>query len=130
MIVGSKRTIAIKYKDHICVKKAGLKTTSIFVILLSQNGFESDFPNNHFLKSVQKQPESDVLQNRCSSKFRNKKTVLESVLKLKKRFQHRCFPVNILKFLRAAFFRTPPVAAFASLMKYLFSIGHLPTFSS
>ena len=48
MIVGSKRSVAIKYKDHICVKKAGLKTTSIFVILLSQNGFESDSPEKKF----------------------------------------------------------------------------------
>ena len=44
MIVGSKRSITIKYKDHICVKKAGLKTISIFVILLSQNGFEKNSP--------------------------------------------------------------------------------------
>ena len=29
-----------------------------------------------------------------------------------KRLQHGYFPVNIAKFLRAAFYRTPPVAAF------------------
>ena len=30
---------------------------------------------------------------------------------LKNRLQHRCFPVNIEKFLRTAFYRTPPMAA-------------------
>ena len=29
----------------------------------------------------------------------------------KKRLQHRCFPVNIVKFLRTVFYRTPLVAA-------------------
>ena len=37
-------------------------------------------PNNHFLKSVQKQSYADVLQNRCSWKLCNSKTlVLESL---------------------------------------------------
>ena len=42
----------------------------------------------------QKQPFADVLQNSCKAcNF------------IKKRFQHRCcFPVNIAKFLRTAFF--------------------------
>ena len=31
---------------------------------------------------------------------------------IKKRLQHRCFPVNIAKFLRIVFYRTSPVAAF------------------
>ena len=32
---------------------------------------------------------------------------------IKERLQHRCFPVNIMKFLqRASLYRTPPVAAF------------------
>ena len=30
---------------------------------------------------------------------------------IKKRLQHRCFPVNIAKFIRPALLRTPPVAA-------------------
>ena len=48
MIVGSKGSVAVKYKDHICVKKAGLKTTSIFIILLSLDGFESHSPEKKF----------------------------------------------------------------------------------
>ena len=44
----------------------------------------------------QKQAFADVVQNRCSYKFRN---------------IHGCFPVNIEKILRLAFFyRTPPKA--------------------
>ena len=35
--------------------------------------------------------------------------MLESLSK--KRLQHRCFPVDIAKFLRTAFYRTPLVAA-------------------
>ena len=46
-----------------------MKATGIFVKLLSEDGFESDCPevlNNHFLKSLQKQPYADVVQNRRS----------------------------------------------------------------
>ena len=58
-------------------------------------------PNNHFLKSVQNQPYADVLQSTCSSKFRNSKAPMLEVIK---RLQHRCFPGNISKFVRTAFF--------------------------
>ena len=67
--------------------------------------------------TLQRQPFADVFQNRCSYEFchiHGKTLVLESyfnnvaVLKdcnfIKKRTQHRCFPVNIAKFLRTAFF--------------------------
>ena len=60
---------------------------------------------------------ADVLQSKCSYKFRSihrKAPVLESLFNkvagvipttlLKKRLQHRCFPVNIAKFLRTSFF--------------------------
>ena len=66
---------------------------------------------------IQKQPFADVLQNRSYQKFRNiqrKAPVLESLFNkvvglrlvtlLKKRLQHRCFPVKIAKFLRTTFF--------------------------
>ena len=37
---------------------------------------------------------------------------------IKKKLQHRCFPVNIAKnFKNSLFYRTSPVAVFASLMK-------------
>ena len=42
----------------------------------------------------------------------NKVAVLKAYNFIKKRLQHRCFPVNIAKILRTAFFkRTPLVAA-------------------
>ena len=57
---------------------------------------------------------ADVLQNRYSQKFHyihRKTSVLESLF-IKKKLQHRCFPVNIAKFLRTDFsYRTPMVAA-------------------
>ena len=65
---------------------------------------------------LQKQLFADFQQNKCSQKFCNihrKTLVLESLLKkvagfevcksIKRRLQHRCFPVNIAKFLRTAF---------------------------
>ena len=64
----------------------------------------------------QKQPFADLLQNMYSSEFRNnlRKTELESLFSkveglkdcnfLKKRLQHRFFPLNIAKFFRTAFF--------------------------
>ena len=44
-----------------------MKATGIFALLLSQDGFEIDYAeklvlNNHFLKSLQKEPYADVLQ--------------------------------------------------------------------
>ena len=68
--------------------------------------------------SFQKRLLADVLQNRRSKKFRNihrKTLVLESVFNkvaglkaynfIKKRLQHRCFPVDIAEFLRTSFFK-------------------------
>ena len=41
----------------------------------------------------------------------NKVAGLQAYNFIKKRLQHRCFAVNIAKFLRIAPYRTPPVAA-------------------
>ena len=67
-------------------------------------------------QELQKQLFADFHQNKCSLKFCSiyrKTTVLESLFKkvaglearksIKERLQHRCFPVNIAKFLRTAF---------------------------
>ena len=49
----------------------------------------------------------------CWSLFFNIVAGLRPTILLKKRLQHRCFPVNFVKFSRTPFFyRTPPVAAF------------------
>ena len=68
------------------------------------------------LLKLKKQPFVDVLQNRCSQKFRKfhrKTPVLESLFNkaaglkacnfIKKRLEHRCFPVKFAKFLRTTF---------------------------
>ena len=114
-ILGSKESLWVKFKEGICVE------------LHLKLWFESDWYwkglsrkkalKYHFLKSRQKQPYVDVLQNRSSKKFRyiHKKTyVLEPFLHKTagltacsftwKRLQHRCFLVNVAKFLRRAFF--------------------------
>ena len=57
------------------------------------------------LLDLQKQSFADALQNRCSEKFHNivrKIPVLDLFLIkfIKRRLQHRYFPVNIAKFLR------------------------------
>ena len=44
--------------------------------------------------------------------FFNKVADLKTCSIIKKRLQHRCFPVKFAIFLRTAFYRTPPVATF------------------
>ena len=51
-----KESVKVRYKDSICTKY-GIRPK-----LLLGRGW---VPNNHFLKSVQKQPYADVLQNKC-----------------------------------------------------------------
>ena len=64
-----------------------------------------------------KQPPGELCKKICSYKFRNihrRTHLLESLFNkvaglqacnfIKKRLQHKCFPMNILKFLRAAIF--------------------------
>ena len=41
----------------------------------------------------------------------NKVTGFQASNFIKKRLQHRCFPVKLVKFLRTPFFTAPPVAA-------------------
>ena len=73
-----------------------------------------DSKNNYFLKSVQKQPYAEVIQNRCFAKisqqdnfcvgvYFNKVACLKVCNFVKKRLQHRRFPVNIAKCLRTTF---------------------------
>ena len=78
--------------------------------------FHQKFPllssdlKNAFTKHFPKmQPFANVLQNRCYYNFVleplfNKVTGLMACNFIKKRPQHRCFPVNITKYLRKAFF--------------------------
>ena len=50
-------------------------------------------------------------ENTYTRVFFNKVAGLRPVTLLKQRLCHRCFPVNLVKFLRTPFLRTPPVAA-------------------
>ena len=66
----SNERIGLRYKNNIsakCASSSGLKATGFFVILPSQDGFErlsrNKVPTNHFLKSAEKKPYADVLQN-------------------------------------------------------------------
>ena len=43
----------------------------------------------------------------CWSLILNKVAGLKPAALLKKRLQHKCFPVNVAKFLRTPFYRTP-----------------------
>ena len=72
--LGSQESVGVKFKEGICAEfclKLWFENDLYFCnITLSQDGFESDCSekkvlNNDFLKSLQKQPYADVLQNRC-----------------------------------------------------------------
>ena len=78
---------------------------------LKSNWFECFFNNEIWALCVysQKQPFADVHQKKCALNFRNihrKTPVLESRVCnfIKKRLQHRCFPVINAKFLRKVLF--------------------------
>ena len=92
-------------------------------------------PNNLFIKSVQKQPYVDILQNIRSLIFLNRKTpVLESLFNrvaglqacnfMKKRLQHSCFPMNIVKFLRTFIWRTYANYCFWAICRPLLNQKH------
>ena len=82
---------------HFC----NITESAWFLKRLSRN----KVPNNNFLKSVQKQPYADILQGVLKS-FATAKRMCWSpfLIKWKKKLQHKCFPVNIAKFLRTDFF--------------------------
>ena len=89
--------------------------------LVAGHSFPSRVTGNLIIK--QKQSFADLLQNRCFLKFRkfyrkartletlfNKVAVLQVFKFIKKRLQHRCFPLKFAQFLRTPIYRTPPVA--------------------
>ena len=66
---GSKEILAVKSKARIYTKlclKLRFESSWYFCNILSQDDFESDCAERTSLKSLQKQPYADVLQNRCS----------------------------------------------------------------
>ena len=120
---GSKENLVVKFKEGICVKlclKLWFESGWVFCNINNSEWFwkrlsRKKVLNNHLLKSLQKQPYADVLQNRCSWKyfaiFTGKPLYWSLVIInfqafIQKRLQHRCFLVNIAKILRirTAFF--------------------------
>ena len=89
---------------------------TIYYVIIKKTVSPLKSEEDVMIKFCQKQSFADVLQNRCPSKlrkFHRRKPVLGSLLNkvvgpkvcnfIKKRPQHRCFPVKCLKFLRAPF---------------------------
>ena len=72
-------------------------------------GSKSKF-GGKFRSSHQRFCKKGVLRNFTKITGKHLCQSLRPATLLKKRFWHRCFPVNFAKFLRTPFFRTPPVA--------------------
>ena len=110
--LGPKGSVGVKYKDVIRTKlclKLWLESDWYFCNFTESGWFwmrlsRNKIPNNHFLKSIQKQPYADVLQGVLKN-FVTVKHLCWSVflIKLMKRLQCRYFPVVIAKFLKTAF---------------------------
>ena len=78
---------------------------------------------------MQKQSFADVLQNRCSQKFRKFYYNYPATL-LKKTVWHRCFRVNFAKFLRTPFLQNTSDDCFYLLLSFEVAnhvLGHLTT---
>ena len=145
---GSKESLEVKFNDGQCTRlclKLWFESRCYFCNITESRWFwkqlsGNKFPDNHFVKSVQKQPYANVLQNRYFTKILNQEKHLYwslFLIKLQalwsatlwKRLQHRCFPVIIAKFLRTTFFIEYLLWLHLSVSS-LFSIGNLLTFSS
>ena len=106
--LGLTESVGYKFNDSVCAElclKLWFESDWHFYnITESKQLSRNKVLNNHFLKSVQKQPYRDVFRNfaiftrkdLCWSPF--------GPATLLRRLQHRCFPVNIENFLRTAFF--------------------------
>ena len=113
----SKESLEVKYKDSICAElclKLWFESDWYFCNITESGCFRKPLSrkkvsNNHFVKSVQKQPYADLLQNRCFAKISQQENTcvgvcVEELQLYVKETQDRCFPVNIAKLLRTAFF--------------------------
>ena len=110
--LGSKENVGVRFKERICAElylKLWSESDWYFYNITKSGWFwkrhsRKKVLNNHFLKSLQKQPYADVFQNRCSKKFPNihrKASVSESLFN---KVQHRYFLGNIAKFFGTAIF--------------------------
>ena len=134
--LGSKGSVGAKCKDGICTElyqEVRFESDWYFCNNTESGWFwkelsRSKVPNNHFVKSVLKQPFADVFQNRCLTKISQQKSTCaeDSFLTLqpwksetlwKKKLQHRCFPVNIAKFSRTVFLKNTSGDCFCKFHK-------------
>ena len=98
----------VTFTEEILNGKLHFCTVSI-IICRTQNMKWTSSPFLLLPLSLQKQPFTDVLRNRCSQpvleSLFNKVSDLKAFKFIKKRLQHKCFPVNIAKFSRAKFLK-------------------------
>ena len=133
---GSKENLAVKFKEGICAKfclKLWFESGWFFCNITKSGWFwkrlsRKKVLNNHFIKLLKKQLYGDVLQNRCSSKFRDIHIKASMLLSRFNKFaglylketSAQVFPCEYCKIFtnrNRFFYRTPPVAAFVSLIK-------------
>ena len=118
--LGLKGSVGIKYKDDICTElclKLWFESDYCFRNVTESGWFwkrlsRNKVSNNHFLKSVQKQPYTDVLQG-VKVKLNNSKTpMLESLFnKADKETPTQVFSCEYCEiFINSFLYRTPPVA--------------------
>ena len=110
----SRRALFIRCSYFLAIIQPGWKCISVVTFYLQQFTPQK-FPFYNIIGpgwEVQKLPFENVLRDKCSLKFRKihlKTSVLKSIFYnyvikeqcwfIKKRLQHRCFPINFLKFL-------------------------------
>ena len=95
-----------------------------FLLLLKIMGFQKQPPEVFYKKGVLRIFTKFTGKDLCKSLFFNKVAGLRAATLLKKKLQHRYFPVKFIKFLRNLFYRTPPGDCFQVLQLY-FSVWHI-----
>ena len=135
--LGSKESVRIKYKDDVCTESClQLWVESDWHLI--QDGFKETVQKQSSKQSFRKfsleatvgrSPSKQVFRKNyptekhlCWSLFLLKISGLKLCSFMIKILDHRCFPVNIhvaycKSFENSCFYRTPPVAAFVSLIK-------------
>ena len=102
--LGSKESVGVRFKEGTCAKlylKLLFESNWYFCNITKSGWFwkrlsRKKVPNNHFLKSLQKQPYADVLQKFKFPNIHRNTSVLESLF-------NRCFLFSVAKFFQTAF---------------------------
>ena len=126
--LGSKGSVRVKCKDCICAElclKLWFESDWYFRNIIESGRFKSNCPKtkfqtNTFLSQFRSSRTQMVLKIGLLKHFTTVKHLFWSLflIKLKKRLHYRCIHVNIANFFNNSFlYRTPPVAAFVSLIE-------------